>query len=140
MNSLQLPVEMDVLNAANSKAQATATELFLKTAVNAPKNQGYFDDMNKNLNALFDAIIIKNHDESQQKCLHFLTNFYKPIEQKVVSGAFTRPGGHQAFKEEVEKIEIDYNRLSNSEKGPYSQDALLMFRKDKVQWNVLNLI
>ena len=133
MSNIQLPVEIDSLNAANAKAQTAATVIFLKTAVNTQKNQGYFDEMSEELKTLFEGITEKNSAASKQKCLSFFASLYKPVDEKVVTGEFTRPGGHQAYKSQVDKVELDYSRLPDGEMGPCRQDALLIFRRDKVR-------
>jgi hypothetical protein len=132
MSSIQLPVEMDVLNAANKKAQETATELFLKTAVNTQKNQGYFDGMIQKLAELFAELTAENVTISNQQCHDILKELYAPIDQRVAKGEFTQRGGHQAYKEEVKRMEKDYARMPDSDKGPCGKAALLLFQKEKV--------
>ena len=132
MNQLPLPQEMEALIAANTKAHAAATEIFLKTAVNSQKNQEYSDNMNKDLKAFFDSVIEKSQSVSQEKCTQLLANLYQAIGEKMSSGIFTRPGGHLAYKEEVESMEREYASVPNQEKGPCAHASLLLFRREKV--------
>ena len=61
MNGLQLPLEMDLLNAANAKAQEVATNIFLKTAVNTHRNKGFFEDMTNQLAEIFESFLSLIH-------------------------------------------------------------------------------
>ena len=101
MNGLQLPLEMDVLNAANAKAQEIATNIFLKTAVNTHRNKGFYEEMTAELAQIFEAFTEKNMAASKMVCDRMLEELYAPIEERVGQGEFTRAGGHQAYKEEV---------------------------------------
>ena len=101
MNKLPLPQDSEALNAANTKAHTTATEIFLKTAVNSEKNQEYSDNMNKELSEIFNSLVERNRTVSQEKCAQLLNRLYQDIGDKVARGTFTRPGGHLAYKEEV---------------------------------------
>ena len=132
MNRLGLPQEMSALNEANRRAHAAATEIFLKTAVNSQKNQEYSDNMNEEMKVFFDSIVERNQSVSQEKCTQLLGNLYQTIGDKVSSGIFTRPGGHLAYKEEVERMEREYNGVPDQEKGPCGHASLLLFRRQKV--------
>ena len=101
MGQLALPQEMDVLIAANTKAHAAATEIFLKTAVNSQTNQEYSDKLKEELNVVFDSIVEKNESASHQKCAEILCNLYQSIGEKVSNGTFMQSGGHLAYKKEV---------------------------------------
>ena len=101
MNGLQLPLEMDVLNAANAKAQEIATNIFLKTAVNTHRNKGFYEEMTAELAQIFEAFTEKNMAASKMVCDRMLEELYAPIEERVGQGEFTWAGGHQAYKEEV---------------------------------------
>ena len=101
MNQLTLPQEMEALITANTKAHATATEIFLKTAVNGHNNQEYSDSMNRKLKECFDSIVEKNERSSEQTCMQILGGLYQAIGEKVSNGGFTQSGGHQAYKDEV---------------------------------------
>ena len=101
MGQLALPQEMDVLIAANTKAHAAATEIFLKTAVNSQTNQEYSDKLKEELNVVFDSIVEKNESVSHQKCAEILCNLYQSIGEKVSNGTFMQSGGHLAYKKEV---------------------------------------
>ena len=132
MNRLGLPQEMAALNEANTRAHGAATEIFLKTAVNSQKNQEYSDNMNKELKVFFDSIVERNQSVSQEMCTQLLGNLYQAIGDKVSSGIFTRPGGHLAYKEEVERMEREYAGVPDQEKGPCGHASLLLFRREKV--------
>ena len=101
MNQLTLPQEMEALITANTKAHATATEIFLKTAVNGHNNQEYADSMNRKLQECLDSIFAKNERASEQTCMQILGDLYQAIGDKVSNGGFTHSGGHQAYKNEV---------------------------------------
>ena len=101
MNGLQLPLEMDLLNAANAKAQEIATNIFLKTAVNTHRNKGFYEEMTAELAQIFDVFTEKNMAASKVVCDKLLEELYAPIDEKVGRGEFTQAGGHQAYKEEV---------------------------------------
>ena len=101
MNKLPPPQDSEALNAANTKAHTTATEIFLKTAVNSEKNQEYSDNMNKELSEIFNSLVERNQKVSQERCAQLLNRLYQAIGDKVARGTFTRPGGHLAYKEEV---------------------------------------
>ena len=133
MNMLKLPVEMDTLNAASAKAQKTASEIFLKTAVNTQRNNvNYFEEMTAQLYKILKDITQKNWSKSNEVCKKMLEKLYAPIDSRVGKGEFTRAGGHQAYKQEVEKMEEDYKKLPNSEKGPCGEKALMNFLQEKV--------
>ena len=151
MNGLQLPLEMDLLNAANAKAQEIATNIFLKTAVNTHRNKGFYEEMTAELAQIFDVFTEKNMAASKVVCDKLLKELYAPIHERVGQGEFTRAGGHQAYKEEVfvffclfvlplilwfcaqvERMEKEYASIPNSQKGPCGETCLLLFQKEKV--------
>ena len=101
MNGLQLPLEMDLLNAANAKAQEVATNIFLKTAVNTHRNKGFFEDMTNQLAEIFESFTEKNMAVSNTVCSKMLEELYAPIDERVGRGEFTKAGGSQAYKDEV---------------------------------------
>jgi len=140
MNRLGLPQEMSALNEANRRAHAAATEIFLKTAVNSQKNQEYSDNMNEEMKVFFDSIVERNQSVSQEKCTQLLGNLYQTIGDKVSSGVFTRPGGHLAYKEEVERMEREYNGVPDQEKGPCGHASLLLFRRQKIDPQLSSLL
>ena len=101
MNGLQLPMEMDLLNAANAKAQEVATNIFLKTAVNTHRNKGFFEEMTNELAEIFESFTEENMAVSKTVCSKLLEELYAPIDERVGRGEFTKAGGSQAYKDEV---------------------------------------
>jgi len=132
MNGLQLPLEMDALNAANAKAHETATGIFLKTAVNSHRNNNYFEEMTAELSAIFEDVTEKNLTVSNEVSYKILEDMYAPIDSRVGAGEFTRAGGHQAYKKEVEKMAEDYKKLPNNQMGPCGYEALAFFQREKI--------
>jgi len=140
MNKLPLPQDSEALNAANTKAHTTATEIFLKTAVNSEKNQEYSDNMNKELSEIFNSLVERNQKVSEEKCAQLLNRLYQAIGDKVARGTFTRPGGHLAYKEEVERMEREYAGVPDQEKGPCGHASLLLFRREKIDPQLSSLL
>merc|ERR1719458_936180 len=140
MDQLTLPQEMEALIAANTKAHATATEIFLKTAVNGHNNQEYSDSMNRKLKECFDSIVEKNERASEQTCMQILGDLYQAIGEKVSNGGFTHSGGHQAYKNEVERMEMEYASVPNQEKGPCGEASLILFKRDKIDPQLSSLL
>ena len=104
-----------------------------ETKVTEPKNVDDLNNMSmKELKEFFDSIVEKNQKVSQQMCSQLLCNLYQAIGDKVSSGIFTRPGGHLAYKEEVERMEREYASVPDQEKGPCGRASLLLFRREKV--------
>ena len=132
MSGLELPIEVATLNAANEKAQETATKIFLKTAVDVHKNRRCFEEMTEELAKIFEAIAQKNLSVSTEVCTKLLEAFYAQIDLRLGMGEFTQAGGYQMYKEEVEMMEKEYTKLPNSQKGPSGETALLTFHKEKV--------
>jgi len=140
MNGLQLPLEMDALNAANAKAHETATGIFLKTAVNSHRNNNYFEEMTAELSAIFEDVTEKNLTVSNEVSYKILEDLYAPIDSRVGAGEFTRAGGHQAYKKEVEKMAEDYKKLPNNQKGPCGDAALVFFQREKIDSQLGSLL
>ena len=134
MSGLDLPLEVARLNAANEKAQETASKMFLKTAVDVHKNSGCFEEMTEELAKIFEAIAQKNLSVSTEVCTKLLVGFYAPIDSRLGMGEFTQAGGYQMYKEEVEMMEREYTKVPDSQKGPSGETALLTFHKEKVNY------
>ena len=132
MNGLELPLGVASLDDANEKAQEAATMLFLRTAVDAHKNRNCFEEMTEELTKIFEAIAEKNLSVSTEVCSNLLEDLYAPIELRLGRGEFTKAGGNQIYKEEVQKVEMEYTDLPKSQKGPSAEEALLLFQRKKV--------
>ena len=149
MDKLQLPQEIEALNAANSKALAAANKILLNTAVNIQEHREYSDNLNKELENLFSSLLEQNENCSMERCTDMLKALYQGIEDRVALGEFTKPGGHQDYKKEVslvltipifklpvsvqvERMEGEYTNKPDKEKGPRALDALFFFKSEKV--------
>ena len=133
MESLKLPVTLESLNQENMKAQNAATDIFLKTAVNNDRNRQFFEELNILFEKLFHEHSMKNNQVSEEFCAQILSNLYKETGDKIENGVFACPGGYALFQKNVKQLEEEYQTLSEKDKGPCGQLALLKFRNEKVR-------
>lgn len=140
MNTLVLPVTLDILNKKNMAAQNQATDIFLRTAVNNEKNMQYFQKLNQLLEQFYQEYVAKNHTASEEKCQGILTNLYKEIEAQVEGGHFTKPGGHALYRDLIFNLEKDYGQIPDIVKGPSAQLTLLKFRTEKIEPKLSTLL
>merc|ERR1719167_1253749 len=69
-----------------------------------------------------------------------LEELYAPIDERVGRGEFTKAGGSQAYKDEVERLEREYTRVPHSQRGPCGETALLVFKKQKIDHQLESLL
>merc|ERR1719341_2657812 len=83
---------------------------------------------------------VENERASEQTCMQILGDLYQAIGEKVSNGGFTKSGGHQAYKDEVERMEMEYASVPNQEKGPCGEASLILFKRDKIDPQLSSLL
>lgn len=73
----------------------------------------------------------KNEEASADHCSTLLQSIFKPLEQEVAQGIYTKPGGHSLFLRKMEQLKAQYQQQPG--KGTQAEEELQKYLKTKEQ-------
>ena len=56
----------------------------------------------------YETICKQNEEASVQKCLQIINSLYASVSDKIKCGEFALPGGYEAYKKEMNGLEMQY--------------------------------
>lgn len=126
---VKIPTEtFDQIIELSEECEKEALEIFMKRS---------FKDNDRQFHKQFWEIIEqkkseffkRNDTESRTLCEKLIKTLSSDLDNSMKQGAYVTLGGHQVFKEEMERIEEKYK--NEPRKGTKAEDVLLEFKKSK---------
>ncbi|XP_006140234.1 guanylate-binding protein 5 isoform X1 [Tupaia chinensis] len=126
---VQLPTEtLQELLDLHRASEKEATEIFMKNAF-----KDVDQSFQKELETLLDArridICNRNLEASLDHCSALLQDIFRPLEEAVKQGIYSKPGGHNLFIQKTEELKAMY--YQTPKKGVQAEEALQKYLNSK---------
>ncbi|XP_070812743.1 guanylate-binding protein 1-like [Pituophis catenifer annectens] len=127
--SLQLPTEtLQELLDVHKKCEEQALEKFMARAFKDDTRQFQAEFM-KTMENKQEEYCSKNELKSSEICSALLSSLSENLEQNIKNGSYSRPGGHQEFLNDLQKVEKQF--LETPKKGIMAGKILKEFLQSK---------
>ncbi|XP_067318175.1 guanylate-binding protein 1-like isoform X2 [Anolis sagrei] len=126
---LSLPTEsVPELLGIHAKCEKEALQVFMARAFKDDEQRFQIKFM-KTLDDRKEEYCRRNEQESIKRCQALLATLCVELEEKVHSGVYSRPNGHQQFVDDLKAVEERYRR--EPKKGVMAEEALKQFLEGK---------
>ncbi|XP_063168613.1 guanylate-binding protein 1-like [Candoia aspera] len=126
---LELPTEtlQDLLD-IHKICEKEALQMFMARAFRDDTRQ-FQGELVKTLDSKKEEYCRRNELKSSEVCLAVLRSLSEGLEQKIKNGAYSRPGGHQEFVNDLKEVEERYH--GTPKKGIMAENTLKEFLQSK---------
>ncbi|XP_052492969.1 guanylate-binding protein 5-like [Budorcas taxicolor] len=126
---LQLPTEtLQELLDLHRASEKEAIEVFMKNSFK-DEDQGYQKKLEMQLAAKQNDFHKRNLEASQNHCSALLQDIFRPLEENVKQGVYSKPGGHCLFIQHRDELIAKYNQ--EPRKGIQAEEALQKYLESK---------
>ncbi|XP_068950645.1 guanylate-binding protein 1-like [Petaurus breviceps papuanus] len=112
----------------HATCEREATEVFIKDSFK-DVDQKFQKELMSQLEARRDAFCNQNLNESAQCCRVLLQDIFRPLEEGVKQGAFSKPGGYGFFLQKKQELIVKYSQ--QPKKGVQAEETLQEYLKSK---------
>ena len=98
------PIPTQELNEKHSKAQKAAVDAFVTRVIFDKDNKAALE-MGELLGERLDALFVSNSKESEKKTKAAIEKLWKPIQGRVETGGYMKPGGYKDYMEATSGVE-----------------------------------
>ncbi|XP_004841367.1 guanylate-binding protein 5 [Heterocephalus glaber] len=126
---VQLPTEtLQELLELHRACEREAMEIFTKNSFK-DEDQSFQKELQTLLDAKQTDICKQNKEASSKRCSALLQNIFCPLEEAMMFGIYSRPGGHNLFLQKREELKAKYYQEPG--KGIQAEEELQKYLKSK---------
>uniref|UniRef100_A0A6I8NX36 Guanylate binding protein 2 n=1 Tax=Ornithorhynchus anatinus TaxID=9258 RepID=A0A6I8NX36_ORNAN len=108
----------------HTASEGKAIEVFMQHSFK-DEDQKYQRELRNHLLAKWDDFFKQNEKESTKRCMTLLQNIFKPLDEAMKNGTFSRPGGYHHFLQKKQKLKEKYEQ--ESKKEPWAEETLVKY-------------
>ncbi|XP_017652440.1 guanylate-binding protein 1-like [Nannospalax galili] len=126
---VQLPTEtLQELMDLHRDSEKDAIEIFLKTCFK-DEDHLFLMELGHQLENRWDDFCRRNVEASSNRCLALLQDIFRPLEEAVKCGTYSKPGGYCLFVQDTQKLKRRY--LEEPRKGIQAEEVLQNYLESK---------
>ncbi|XP_043856556.1 guanylate-binding protein 1-like isoform X2 [Dromiciops gliroides] len=126
---VQFPTEtLRELLDIHATCEKEAIEMFIKDSFK-DVDQKFQKELRNQLDVKRDAFCNKNLKESTERCRALLQDIFRPLEEAVQQGDFSKPGGYSLFLQKTKELKQKY--YQKPRKGIQAEQTLQEYLKSK---------
>ncbi|XP_051050513.1 guanylate-binding protein 1-like isoform X2 [Phodopus roborovskii] len=126
---VKLPMEtLQELLDLHRTCEREAIEIFLRTSFK-DEDHSFQKELGSQLEVRWDDFCKRNLEASSTRCWALLEDIFRPLEERVRNGTFSKPGGYGLFVQETHRLKKKY--YGEPKKGMQAEEVLQTYLQSK---------